>query len=236
MRGVSFETKSGEFVSVLGPSGCGKTTLLRLLTGALKPDSGAVDRKPEHGDGPAGALLVRQENSLFPWMTALDNAAFGLEMQSVVRAERERLARAALRKFGLADFESAYPRELSSGMKQRVALARAFVSRPAALLLDEPFAAVDAQTRLQLQQELLDAWSDALRLSVIFVTHDIDEAILLSDRVIVLTAKPATVHASVEIPLPRPRPPATSLDPRFLAIKRNLLSMLGVQLELPAHA
>lgn len=202
----------------------------------MKPNAGTVDCRPEHGDGSAGALLVRQENSLFPWMTALDNAAFGLEMQSVDRTDREPLARNALRKFGLGDFESAYPRELSSGMKQRVALARAFVSRPAALLLDEPFAAVDAQTRLQLQQELLDAWADAPRLSVIFVTHDVDEAILLSDRVIVLSSNPASVRACVDIPLSRPRPPATSLDPQFLAIKRNLLSMLGVQLELPAHA
>jgi len=121
-------------------------------------------------------------------------------------------------------------------MKQRVALARAFVSRPAALLLDEPFAAVDAQTRLQLQQDLLGAWSDTPGLTVIFVTHDVDEAILLSDRVVVLSTKPATVLANVDISLPRPRPPATSLDPRFLAIKRELLSLLGVRLELPNHA
>lgn len=236
LREVSFETKSGEFVSIVGPSGCGKTTLLRLLTGALKPDSGQLEREPEYGDGAGGALLVRQENSLFPWMTALDNTAFGLEMQSIDRSERQRLARAALGRFGLAEFENAYPRELSTGMKQRVALARAFVSRPAALLLDEPFGAVDAQTRLQLQQELLGAWSDAPRLGVVFVTHDVDEAILLSDRVFVLSTLPATIIETVGIPLPRPRPPATALDSRFLQIKRDLLSMLGVRLESPAHA
>jgi NitT/TauT family transport system ATP-binding protein len=227
LRDLSFETGQGEFLTVVGPSGCGKTTLLRTIAGVVRPREGEVQRIITAADTNRRVLLVFQENSLFPWMTALENAAFGLEMQGVEKAERERRAGELLRRYGVAGREGAYPHELSLGMKQRVAVIRCFLSDPAVLLMDEPFAALDVQTRLKLQQELLDLWEQNHK-TVVFVTHDCEEAVLLSDRVLVLSPQPATVIAELRIPFPRPRGAALTLEGDFLALKREIARKLGM--------
>ena len=201
---VDFETRPGEFLSVVGPSGCGKTTLLRILAGLHRPGRGSVEHLRPADDAGGRVLLVSQENSLFPWMTVLDNAVFGLEMQGVPRAERERDARELLLRFGMQGREQAYPHQLSVGMKQRVALIRCFLSDPAAMLMDEPFSGLDMLTRRQLQEELLSLWEQSHR-TVVFVTHHVEEALLLSDRILVLSPRPASVLAEIEVPFPRPR-------------------------------
>jgi NitT/TauT family transport system ATP-binding protein len=224
---LTFRTHPGEFLSIVGPSGCGKTTLLRLLAGLLQPTGGRIELIHEPADGRGGALLVRQENALFPWKTALENAAFGLEMQGVPRPEREARAHQMLQRFRLNGAEHAYPRELSLGMKQRVAVIRVFLSNPALLLLDEPFGALDAQTRMELQQELLTVWSESANLGAVFVTHDVDEAILLSDRILVFSDRPGTVLGEFTVHLPRPRPAELALESDFLALKGRLLAAIG---------
>ncbi|MBM3745379.1 MAG: ABC transporter ATP-binding protein [Acidobacteria bacterium] len=231
---VSFETREREFLAVVGPSGCGKTTLLRVLAGLQEPTGGVVERITLPGDQAQRALLVFQENSLFPWMTVLENAAFGLEMQAVGRREREGRARAMLERFGLAGRERAYPHQLSVGMKQRVAVIRSFLSEPSLLLMDEPFAAADAQTRAGLQQELLAIWEQEHR-SVIFVTHDVDEAILLSDRILVLSAQPGAVVAEFRVPFPRPRETTVTLDEQLLALKRRIWAKLDRTVKAPSR-
>ena len=177
LRKVSLETGSGEFLSILGPSGCGKTTFLRTVIGEIRPDAGRLDLIPAVPGGNVHPLLIRQEHSLFPWLTALDNACFGLAMKGVSKAERETQALELFARYGLKGRHGAYPHQLSLGMKQRVALIRAFLSDPHMLLMDEPFAALDAQTRLMLQQELIALWESREHVSVIFVTHDVEEAL-----------------------------------------------------------
>ena len=227
LRGVSFESRPNEFLTIVGPSGCGKTTLLRTLAGLIAPDHGAVERLGDtSGDGQR-ILLVRQENSLFPWMSVLDNATFGLEVRGVPAAERRRLALPILSRFGLAGREHDYPHQLSLGMKQRVAVAASFLGDPGMLLMDEPFAALDCQTRLLLQQELLETWEQDQR-SVIFVTHDVDEAILLSDRVLVLSRQPGSIVSEIPIHFPRPRSANSMLMPEFLSLKRRIYQELGM--------
>jgi NitT/TauT family transport system ATP-binding protein len=186
-----------------------------------------------YGATPSWGLLVRQENSLFPWMTALENAAFGLEMLGVPRIERERAARELLRRHGLGGRERAYPRELSAGMKQRVAVIRAFLADPPLLLMDEPFGALDSQTRARLQKALLELWS-AARKSVLFVTHDVDEALLLSDRIVVLSGQPGKVLADVTVPLARDDRGKQEWDEAYLALRRRLLSLIEVSGSLEA--
>lgn len=236
LRDLCLQTRPSEFLAVIGPSGCGKSTLLRLLAGLLQPSEGSLCHLAEQGDGAGGPLLVRQENSLFPWKTALENATFGLEMQGVARELREHRARQLFERFGLTGAEHIYPRQMSLGMKQRVAVIRAFLSNPALLLLDEPFAALDAQTRLVLQQELLSIWNEAESLAAVFVTHDVDEAIMLSDRILVLGPRPATIIGEWEVNLPRPRPISMALEPDFLELKSQLLEALGVPLGVPRRA
>jgi NitT/TauT family transport system ATP-binding protein len=221
LRDVSFDAREGEFLSVIGPSGCGKTTLLRTIANLIQPTRGTIERVPGER-----ILLVFQEDSLFPWMTVLDNAIFGLEMQGVGAGWREDTARALLARFGLAGREGAYPHQLSVGMKQRVAVIRCFLSDPAVMLMDEPFAALDVQTRLALQQELLALW-EPNRKTVIFVTHDIEEAILLSDRILVLSGPPGAVIAELTVPFPRPRDARLTLEEEFLEFKRHIWSKLG---------
>jgi NitT/TauT family transport system ATP-binding protein len=223
---LSFETYPGEFLSVIGPSGCGKTTLLRVIGGLLQPQRGSVERIPTPGDTSDRVLMVFQEDGLLPWMTALENAAFGLEMQGVAKAERNELARRLFDRLGLAGREAAYPHELSLGLKQRVAVIRAFLSDPAMLLMDEPFAALDCQTRFVLQRELLELLALNQR-SVIFVTHDVEEAILLSDRILVLSPQPGTVVAEFRIRFGRPRESAAS-EEEFLHVKKSIASLLGM--------
>jgi NitT/TauT family transport system ATP-binding protein len=235
IEGLSLESREGEFLSIVGPSGCGKTTLLRIIAGLKQPDRGRVDLMPGQGDRDTQGLLVFQENSTFPWMTALENATFGLEMEGVARAERERKARELFARHGLGGRENAYPHELSAGMKQRVAVIRAFLSDPPLLLMDEPFGALDSQTRAALQLELLSLWRKD-RKSVIFVTHDVDEAIVLSDRILVLSVQPGRVVADVPVPLPRQDRHLAILSDEFLGLKREILPKLGMNLHASVHS
>ncbi|MDQ8031636.1 ABC transporter [Bordetella genomosp. 1] len=205
LHDVSLQVQAGEFVCLIGPSGCGKTTLLHLLAGFLQPTEGtvafhgaAVTRPgPERG-------VVFQEYALFPWMTARQNVEFGLRAQSVPAGERRERALAALRRVGLAHAAERYPHELSGGMRQRIAVARSLVVEPKVLLMDEPFAAVDAMTRATLQQDLLRLWQET-GVSVLFVTHNIDEAIFLAQRAVVMAPHPGTLAADIAIDLPYPR-------------------------------
>jgi NitT/TauT family transport system ATP-binding protein len=201
LRDLSLSFDEGEFVCVIGPSGCGKTTLLHLVAGFLRPTDGEVLFKgtPIIAPGPERGVVF-QEYALFAWMTAQQNVEFGLRMRGVPRLERRRRASAFLDKVGLSHAANRYPHELSGGMRQRVAVARALVNEPELLLMDEPFAAVDAMTRASLQAELLRIWQE-LRLGVLFVTHNIDEAIFLAQRVVVMSAHPGRVQREIRIDL-----------------------------------
>ncbi|HEX8417030.1 MAG TPA: ABC transporter ATP-binding protein, partial [Methylobacterium sp.] len=223
---VSLKVEPGEFVSIIGPSGCGKSTLLNALAGFLTPSSGTVTVDGETIDGPAADRgMIFQQYSLFPWKTVRENVEFGLKMKGMGANERQRAARTLLGLAGLLPFENHYPDRLSGGMKQRVGIVRALATGPRILLLDEPFGALDAQTRLIMQQILTNMWQ-RLKISVLFVTHDIDEAIFLSDRVYVMTARPGTIKAEVVVPLPRPRQPAMTMSSEFLALRRGLMSLI----------
>jgi len=225
--GLGFAQRSGEFLAIVGPSGCGKTTLLRLLAGLAMPDGGRVLHQSAAASGPAAWISVVFQDyhrSLFPWLTVARNVGFGL--RRLERNEQGRRIAAALGAVGLDGFADHYPWQLSGGMQQRVALARAIACRPALLMLDEPFASVDAQTRLNLQDLLMRIWSE-LRISALLVTHDIDEAVLMADRVLVLTARPARLAAEIEVDLPRPREQlATREHPRFLALRHRIFDLV----------
>jgi NitT/TauT family transport system ATP-binding protein len=199
LRALSFDVENGQFVSIIGPSGCGKTTLLRVLSGVLRPTRGRIELGGATEQG-----MVFQEDSLLPWRTVIDNVAFGLRIRGVDRRQRYEVAKRYIDLVGLTDFEKRYPYELSGGMKQRVNLARALAIDPDFLLMDEPFASLDSQTRELMQLELLRIWQRA-RKTVVFVTHQIDEAVYLSDRVIVLSSRPGRVKEELEIDIARPR-------------------------------
>lgn len=201
---VSFDVRSNEFVSVVGPSGCGKSTLLKILAGLSTLTSGEVVFQVPDASRRPRSSLVFQEHGLFPWMTVIDNVAFGLEMQGVARATRTVSARAFLDQLGLAAFADSYPHQLSVGMRQRAAIARAFLSNPHLLLMDEPLSALDAQSKLIVQEELLRIWREHQSM-VVYVTHDIEEAILLGDRVLVMSGRPGRILEVIDIPLGRPR-------------------------------
>lgn len=203
LRDITFNIVEHQFVSIVGPSGCGKTTLLKIVAGLIEPTAGKVGFSERHSDRPPTAMVF-QSQGLFPWMTSLDNIAFGLEMQGIGKHERRDAAGAFLEKVGLSGFGGHYPHELSGGMRQRVALARAFVSDPQILLMDEPFGALDAQIRLIMQDELLRIWRETQK-TVLFITHDIEEAVRLSDRIIVMSGRPGVILADLDVPLPRPR-------------------------------
>jgi NitT/TauT family transport system ATP-binding protein len=202
---VSLSVAPGEFVSLIGPSGCGKSTLLNVVAGFTRASQGQVllDGRPITGPG-SDRGVVFQQYSLFPWMTVRKNVEFGLKMQGTSATQRERTARTLLGLAGLLAFENHYPDQLSGGMKQRVGIVRALATGPQVLLMDEPFGALDSQTRVVMQQILTNMWQ-RLGLSVLFITHDIEEAIFLSDRVLVMTARPGRIKAEIAIPLPRPR-------------------------------
>jgi len=206
LAGVSLDIREGEFLAIVGPSGCGKTTLLRIVAGLEAQTGGSVEVSHDPASGRPVNAMVFQQQSIFPWMSVRDNAAFGLKARGVARRERHARVEPILRMAGLAGFEDALPHQLSGGMKQRVALARAFANDPEILLMDEPFAALDEQNKLILQGELLRIF-EASRKSVLFVTHSIDEAILLADRVMVMSARPGRVKDLVEVSpvFPRPR-------------------------------
>ena len=223
---VSIDVKPGEFVSILGPSGCGKSTLLNVVAGFVKRTGGSVlvDGKEVRGPG-AERGMVFQQYSLFPWMTVRKNVEFGLKMQGRQRSERETAARTLLGLAGLLAFENHYPDQLSGGMKQRVGIVRALATSPQVLLMDEPFGALDAQTRVVMQQILTNMWQ-RFRLSVLFITHDIDESIFLSDKVYVMTARPGRIKAEIEVPLPRPRVAEMTTSNEFLLLKRQLHELI----------
>jgi NitT/TauT family transport system ATP-binding protein len=215
LRDVSFDIRPGEFVSILGASGCGKTTLLRIMDGLADADAGTVRLGEKVVKGPIeGLAVVFQQDSLLPWRTVLANTAIGPEMRREKKSVYLERAREYLNLVGLNGFENHYPHQLSGGMRQRVNLARALTSAPSVMLMDEPFAALDAQTREVMQAELMRIWRETGK-TIVFVTHQIDEAVFLSDRVIVLTARPGQVRAEVEINLPRPRDLAVKRLPEF---------------------
>ncbi len=205
LHDINLSIRENEFVCFIGPSGCGKTTLLRIIAGLEDPTSGTVtlDGDPIRGPSPERGMVF-QEYSLFPWRTVLDNIVFGLELKGVPVNERKRLGRQYLKMVGLESFETRYPHELSGGMKQRVAIARALVNNPKALLMDEPFGALDAQTRNIMQSELLRIWEEEKK-TVIFVTHSVDEAIYLADTIVIMSARPGRIKDVIPIPLTRPR-------------------------------
>ena len=218
---VSLEVSSGEFVAILGPSGCGKSTLLELCAG-LEPVSGGeirIDGEKVTGPNPK-AVMVFQEHSLFPWLNVEQNVAFGLKTKGVRADERSRRGREVLERVKLVKFARHYPHQLSGGMKQRVAIARALVGSPEFILMDEPFASLDFQTRVLMQQFLLDVWR-GFKSTILFVTHQIDEAVLLADRVVVMSASPGRVLEEIRIGLPRPR---SMTDPAFNDYRVRLTS------------
>ena len=222
LNGVSLDIKENEFICVVGPSGCGKSTLLNIIAGLLEPTSGAVylDGKKIEGTGVERGVVF-QGYALFPWRTVLKNVMFGLEMKRMPKDQAEKIAKKYIKAVGLEGFEHAYPKELSGGMRQRVAIARAYAADPKVLLLDEPFGALDAQTRVQLQSELLNTWEHEKK-TCFFITHDVDEAIILAQRVIIMSARPGRIKKIVDIDIPYPRTQATKTDPRFLELKTEI--------------
>ena len=215
LDGIDLSIAHREFVCLLGPSGCGKTTLLKAIAGLIALDSGEIFVNGLPVTGPGGdRAMVFQDFALLPWADVLTNVAFGLEMRKVSREARESAARDLIARVGLSGFERHYPRQLSGGMQQRVGLARALAVNPQILLMDEPFGALDAQTRRLLQEDLLALLQTSPR-TVVFVTHSVEEAVLLGDRVVVLTPRPGRVRDIITVDLPRPRPPDVNLLPRF---------------------
>ena len=226
VRRFTLMTTPGEFVALLGPSGCGKTTVLNAVAGFVQPNAGTVVVDGERVQGPgADRGMVFQQHSLFPWKTVLANVEFGLKMRGIKKTLRTAQARAYLDLVGLGGFEDAYPAELSGGMQQRVGLARTLVNRPRVMLMDEPFGALDAQTRLTMQELLLSVWRE-VRTTVIFVTHDIDEALFLSDRVAVMTARPGEIRDVVTVKLARPRAAEVIATAEFMALKARVLAQV----------
>jgi NitT/TauT family transport system ATP-binding protein len=229
---VSFQAYRREFLCVIGPSGCGKSTLARLIAG-LEPCSGGLvllDGKSVDGPGPDRGMVF-QGYTLFPWLTVLKNVMFGLEVsQGMSAGGAAQEARQWLDLVGLTKFASSYPHELSGGMKQRVAIARALANRPRILLMDEPFGALDAQTRAQMQSYLLQIWRE-VEITIVFITHDLDEAVYLADRILILDAHPGRVRELMEVAVPRPRHPSQFLTPTFIAARRHLEELIHPPVE-----
>ena len=224
LSSINLVVEEQELICLLGPSGCGKTTLLRIIGGLESPTSGTVHLNGQIVEGPSSRMaMIFQEYSLFPWRTVIDNVAFGLELRGVNREERYSTARHYLTLMGLGGFEEQYSYELSGGMRQRVAVARALAIDPKVLLMDEPFGALDAQTRNRMQLELLEIWQET-RKTILFVTHSVDEAVFLADRVVVLTRRPGRIKEIVEVPHSRPRE-RTSQE--FIEIRRHVLDLIA---------
>jgi NitT/TauT family transport system ATP-binding protein len=224
---ISFDVRAGEFFVIVGQSGCGKTTLLRIVQGLDRPTSGAIllSGRPLTGPGPDRAFVF-QHDSLFPWRTVLSNVTFGPELRGVPRAMAAQAARDIVSLVGLTGFEGHYPHELSGGMRQRVNLARAFAVDPDILLMDEPFAALDALTRETMQQELVRI-VDKTRKTVLFITHQIDEAVLLADRIAVFSARPGRLMRTIDVDLPRPRSLGVKRTPRFQALVEEVWDLIA---------
>jgi NitT/TauT family transport system ATP-binding protein len=232
LTNVNLSIRENEFVSIIGPSGCGKTTLLKIIDGLIPCDGGtiAINGKQVTKPGPDRAVVF-QTFALLPWRTVLANVEFSLELRHMPKEERTNTARDYIKRVGLADFENHYPHELSGGMQQRAGLARALAVNPMILLMDEPFGSVDAQTRQLLQEELLELWQRE-RKTVIFVTHSMDEAVYLSDRVVVMTPRPGKVAEVLDVPLPRPRlADEVRRDPKFVDLTNYIWDSLKKAME-----
>ena len=223
---VSLDIMEKEFICVVGPSGCGKSTLLNIIAGLLEPTSGTVycDGKEVKGTGTERGVVF-QQYALFPWMTVKKNVMFGLNLKGIKGKEAEDIAMKYIKMVQLEDFADHYPKELSGGMKQRVAIARAYAVNPSILLMDEPFGALDAQTRTQLQQELLETWEKEQK-TCFFITHDVDEAIILAQKVIIMSARPGRIKEIVDINIPYARTQETKMSPEFLEFKNHIWSQV----------
>ena len=226
LNGVNLDIYENEFICVVGPSGCGKSTLLNIIAGLTDATSGTVycNGKAVSGTG-TDRGVVFQQYALFPWLTVKKNVMFALEMKGVKGKQAQDLAMQYLAKVDLEKFADHYPKELSGGMKQRVAIARAYAADPEVLLMDEPFGALDAQTRTQLQSELLETWERDQK-TCFFITHDVDEAIILAQRVIIMSARPGRIKDIVDIDFPYPRTQETKMTPRFLELKNHIWSQV----------
>ena len=235
LRDVSLQVETGEFISIVGASGCGKTTLLRIVDGLRPPTRGEVwvDGRPVDRPGPDRGFVFQQDG-LFPWRTVLDNVIFGLEVQGKSKGDARKRADTLIRLVGLNGFEQHFPHELSGGMRQRANLARALTIDPDVLLMDEPFASLDAQTREIMQSELLRIWRSN-RKTVLFVTHQIDEAVYLADRVVVMTSRPGQVKAVVDVDIPRPRDLSVKRTPRFLELVDEIWKMIEEEVKAALH-
>jgi NitT/TauT family transport system ATP-binding protein len=226
LQDINFSTYRREFLCVVGPSGCGKSTLIRILAGLEPPSAGEVLLEGRPVDGPGSDRgMVFQGYTLFPWLSVKRNVMFGPEVNGLGRVHAEREALKWLQLVGLEKFADAYPHQLSGGMKQRVAIVRALANRPRILLMDEPFGALDAQSRARMQAHLLEIWTK-IDITVVFITHDLDEAILLADRILVLSAHPGRVQELIEVPVPRPRRLSQSITAEFLATKARLEELI----------
>ncbi|MEK9712630.1 MAG: ABC transporter ATP-binding protein [Thalassolituus sp.] len=226
LKDINLKIHKREFVCVIGPSGCGKSTLIRILAGLEQPSSGQVLLNGEEVTKPGPERgMVFQGYTLFPWLTVKKNIMFGLIESGYDKGTAESEAREWISLIGLEKFENSYPHQLSGGMKQRVAIARALANRPKVLLMDEPFGALDAQTRAKMQAYLLEIWKN-IDITVFFITHDLDEAVYLADRILVLKANPGEVQEIVEVPVPQPRSPGQFLSPEFLATKQHIEELI----------
>jgi len=223
---ISLEVKDREFSVIVGPSGCGKSTLLRLVAGLINSTGGAIVLDGEPIAGPSRDRgMVFQSYTLFPWLTVRKNVEFGPSIAGEPAADRANKARHYIKQVGLKGFENSYPRQLSGGMMQRVALARALANDPKILLMDEPFGALDSQTRTLMQELLLRIWEETHK-TVLFITHDIDEALLLGDRVYVMSARPGRIRQEIDVAIPRPRTVDALTTPEFIALKRGVMALI----------
>jgi NitT/TauT family transport system ATP-binding protein len=235
IENISIGVPKNEFAVIVGPSGCGKSSLLYLIAGLTQPSGGEILLDDREIVGPGRDRgMVFQSYTLFPWLTVRENVEFGLKRRNVPVAEREKIVDRYLNEVGLAAFHEAYPKQLSGGMMQRVAIARALANDPEILLMDEPFGALDSQTRTLMQQLLLKVWERDHK-TVLFVTHDIDEAILLGDRVYVMTSRPGRLKEEILVPIPRPRSVGMVMDPGFIELKRKILDLLKNEIHDEGH-
>ncbi|CAE6953222.1 taurine ABC transporter ATP binding subunit [Pseudomonas marincola] len=231
LENVSFEVPDQQFAVIVGPSGCGKSSLLYLTAGLAEPSDGEIYVGGAKVDGPgADRGMVFQSYTLFPWLTVRENIEFGLKRKRIAAAERKEIVDFYLNEVGLNNFADNYPKQLSGGMMQRVAIARALANDPQILLMDEPFGALDSQTRMQMQQLLLRIWEHSKK-TVVFVTHDIDEAVLLGDRVYVMGARPGRIKEILDVPIERPRTMDMVMEPDFIRMKRQILGLLHDDLQ-----